>query len=142
MPRLVSLFVLATVGSACTNGPYANPLAGNWRVDRTVRAATAGCPSLTLPPLTMTLHPGFAQEIDLGPQQDNTGENAIAGGHIIFTTSELAIPGTSDTLVVKHDLETQQNDADHLIGTATAQGVGLRVDCRWDMDVIAVRASR
>ena len=90
----------------------------------------------------MTLHPGFEQEIDLGAQQDNTGENDIAGGHIIFTTSELAIPGASDTLVIKHDLETQDNGGDHLVGTATAQGVGPHVDCRWDMDAIAGRASR
>lgn len=139
MSRLVLLLAFATVGSACTGGPDTNPLAGDWRVDRTVRTATAGCPSLTLSPLAMTLRPGFAQEIDLGPRQASASDNTIAGNHVIFTSSEFAYTGTSDMLVIQHDLEIQ-NSEDYLMGTAFAEGDGSNLGCRWDMDAIANRA--
>jgi hypothetical protein len=140
MLRLGLLCALATIGAACADGPDTSPLAGNWRVDRTARSATAACPSLTLPPLAMTLRPGFEKEIDLGPRQYGS-DNSIAGNHITFTTSEFAFSGTSDMLIIVHDLEIQNGD-DHLIGTATAQGDGAHLGCRWDMDAVASRTSR
>jgi len=140
MPRLVFLLTLATLTAACTDEGDTNPVAGVWSVDRTMRSATAGCPHLTLPPLTMTLHPGFEQEVDAGPRQYGS-ESAITGNHITFTTSEFAFSGTSDMLIIGHDLEIQNGD-DQLVGTAAAQGDGPNLGCRWDMDAVARRASR
>lgn len=139
MSRLVSVLAFTAIVPACTARPAPNPLAGDWRVDRTVRSATAGCPTLTLAPLAMTLRPGFQQQIDLGPRQANGGDNTIMGNHIAFASSELAYPGTGDMLVIQHDLEIQ-NDEDYLMGTAVALGDGPHAGCRWDMDAVANRA--
>src|SRR4051812_42684531 len=99
MPRLVVVLPLglacSMVVAACTSGPSPNPLAGDWRVDRTVRSVTAGCPSLSLAPLAMTLRPGFQDEIDLGTREASGSPHTIADNHIIFASSEFAYPGTS-----------------------------------------------
>lgn len=118
-----------------------NPLAGDWRVDRTMRTVTAGCPDLALTPLDLTLRPGSAQQIDLGAKQASVGDNMIAGNHIIFASSELGYPGASGPLVIQHDLEIQ-NTEDYLMGTAVAEGGGAQAGCRWEMDAMANRASR
>jgi hypothetical protein len=140
MRRLALFVALATVGAACTNEAATNAVAGNWRVERTVRNTPAGCPSLGLPPLAMTLRPGSEKEIDVGPRQYD-GDNAIVGNHIIFTTSEFAYSGNSDMLVIRHDLEIQIGD-DHLVGTAAAQGDGANLNCHWEIDAVASRAAR
>lgn len=141
MHRLVLPLLLATVGASCTDRYYPSPFIGDWRVDRAVRTATPGCPSLTLPPLLFTLHSGVGEKVDLGPQQSDVGENEVTPTDVIFTTSELAFSGSSDTLIIRHDLETQLHEAD-LVGTATAQGDGSRAGCRWDMDAVATNTSR
>jgi hypothetical protein len=140
MARLVLFCALVVVGAACIERHDTNPLDGDWRVDRTLRTVPAGCPRLVLPPLAMTLHPGYEPAIDVGPRQYN-GDNAIMGSHIIFTTSEFAFSGTSDMLIIGHDLETQTSDP-RLIGTAAAQGDGANLGCHWAIDAVATRTSR
>jgi hypothetical protein len=135
---VVTAFAFTIGGAACTDPPAANPLAGDWRVDRTVRAATAGCPGLTLAPLAMTLRPGFQPQVDLGSRQ--AGSGTITADHISFASSELAYAGTSDMLVIHHDLEIQ-NDDDYLMGTAVAHGDGSNLGCRWEMAAVANRTA-
>ena len=151
MPRLVLILLFgfpfglplglafSMAGAACTSGPSPNPLAGDWRVDRTVRNATAGCPSLTLAPLAMTLRPGFQDEIDLGPREASGSNNTIEGNHIMFASSEFAYLDTSDMLIIVHDLEIENSDV-YLMGTAFAQGDGAQLGCRWNLDAVANRA--
>lgn len=56
MCRVALLFTIAALCTACIEHESdSSPLAGDWRVDRSLRTATADCPRLGLPPLSMTL---------------------------------------------------------------------------------------
>ena len=113
-----------------------DPLAGDWHLVRTQTSVTPDCESLAVGSLDVTLAPGAEDEIVLD-EFASSGANpgGIDGTHVEFAAAAVPFSG-SDTLIVGWDLDLVD---DQLVGTASAQGDGPRINCRWTWDVVGTR---
>jgi hypothetical protein len=124
--------------TACSADPAdpEDPLAGDWHLTRTQTSVTEGCEDLTVGSVDVTLDPGAEDEIVLDEFQ-SSGANAggIDGTHVEFGAAAMPFSG-SDTLIIGWDVDLVD---DQLVGTATAQGDGPRINCHWTWDVVGTR---
>jgi len=138
--RSVTILAAALVPlllTACsTDADPGDPLAGDWHLTRTQTSVTPGCEDLTVGSLDVTLDPGAEDEIVLDEfRSSGANPGGIDGMHVEFGSAELPFSG-SDTLIIGWDLDLY---AGELVGTASAQGDGPRINCRWTWNVVGTR---
>ena len=132
------LLVPALLLTACpSEDEPAEPIAGSWWVQRTVRTTTPGCPQLGLDDfeLVLTLD-GEPPVVTRGVSLFEWSPNRLDQDSVTFTTHEYAYPDSLDPVLVGHDLALVDGQ---LVGTAFVHGDGPRIDCRWEIDVVATQ---
>lgn len=143
MNHLACCLVLAGAVAACTSDPDVAAIDGTWALSRTVSTqAAAPCREMTASTDTLEISLGAAPPFTLPEhaQFDPQGyDHAVTETSISFVAEEYGLFGTdpSRPVLIQHAL---QLDGDTLAGTASAQGDGDDLGCRWELTVTGTRA--
>ena len=144
---IASLLLVASVASAAsalaacdsTPEPAPDPIAGVWRISRTVHV-TAGtnCPTMNAGDFRLVVSSGDVNEVTL---VDNTlwadaPAPEITPTHVSFETEEYIFSENFNPVLIGHQLDVV---GDQLIGTGSASGDGEYLQCQWQLDLVGTR---